>query len=165
MPNYTTVVKVKAELPSGEPKNPSTGITYTLSEWNAVIATLISENSQMIDDEVGGNYAFSYETNTQKFPEIDGSPSTPGIIEKICRYLCACDALAYFSGTYTEDDNSPRLRRRRWAEDKLKSILKGDLKISVNGVCLYNISVGGIYIEEDEDDRPIMNKTEMDALL
>lgn len=165
MPNYTTVTKVKAEIPSGEPKNPSTGVTYTLSEWNVVIAILISENSQSIDDEVGGNYAFSYETNTQKFPEIDGSPSTPGSIEKICRYLCACDALAFFSATYTLDDNSPRLRRRKWAEDKLKLIKKGDFKISINGVSLYNISVGGIYIEEDEDDRPIMDKKEMDTLL
>lgn len=152
MPNYTTVTKVKAELPSDPPED------YNATTWQAVIEQVISENSQYVDDNVGGNYSFDYESATQKFPEIDSDPATPKTIEKISRYLCAAELLAYYSGIYTTEDNSQRLRRRNWAEETLEKIRSGEIQISISGSNLYSISV---YSESDFTD-PIFTETSLD---
>lgn len=162
---YTSLVNVLAELPNERPKDPYTQSTYTANNWNIKLQALIEENSQLIDDSVGGNYSFAYNSGTQKFPDIDADPATPGTIEKICRYLTVADALAYFSGIYTEDDNSPRMRRRNWADNRLKMIRSGEIEISVAGSNLKTVSVGAVYLEEDTDDLPRMNLDEMDSLL
>ena len=116
MPAYTTLAKVMAELPADRPNNPATELEFTAEAWQTRLTEIIAENSQLVDDGVGGNYSFAYKTSTQKFPDITDDPATPSTIEKICRYLCIVDALAYHSGYYTEGDNSARLRRRNWAE-------------------------------------------------
>lgn len=163
MPAYTTVAKVKADLPSGQPKNPTTGAAYSLADWNTLIGEIITKNSQYVDDNVGGNYPFSYGSSDQKFPDITDDPGTPATIDEITKNLCVAECLGYFSGVYNADDNTKRLRRRDWAEDKLKAIRLGEIQISVAGVNLYTVATE-IEYDREEEDLPVMDTDEMDGL-
>lgn len=164
MPTYTTVAKVKADLPSGVPTDPSTGSAFSANGWTAKIGEIIDEQSQYVDDNVGGNYAFSYGSNDQKFPDITDDPATPATIDKITKNLCVAECLGYFSGIYNANDNTLRVRRRDWAENKLRAIRTGEIQISVAGTILPTVSVDIAY-DRDEADVPVMDIDEMDSLL
>lgn len=167
MPSYTDLVAVKAEIPNTPPSNPSTGESYSSDDWNTKLSSIISSNSQLVDDAVGGNYLFAYKDSTQKFPDITDSPATPGTIQAITRDLAICEALGYYSINYVDADNAPRLRRRNNAEKKLKDIREGVIKISVEGTNLFTVATNVSYTREDvlDDERPDMNIDTMDSLL
>lgn len=160
MPQYTTVTKLKAELPSDSPPD------YTEEEWNTKLLEIIQEQSQAVDDEVGGCYSFSYNSNLQKFPDIDDDPAAPATIEKCARYLAASDALGYYSAIYNADDNALRLKRRNWAEQKLMKIANGDIKISLAGTVLFSYPSAETMNHRDTDsDDVVFSKDEMDNRL
>jgi hypothetical protein len=137
MAAYTTLTKVKAEIPSGLPEG------YTQQTWDALLTGLITDNSQYVDDNVGGRYGFNYNSSVQKFPDITDSPATPATIEKICRFLCAADAYAYITRLFNNDDNK-RQFRRNWAEGKLEEIREGVIQISVAGENISTVAAGSV---------------------
>ena len=158
MPVYTTVAKVRAELPSGEP----TG--YTTETWNTKLGELIAERSQYVDDGVGGAYSFSYKTNTQKFPDITDSAATPSSIEVITRYFVASDAMGIFGGSYNVGDPTPKTKLRQKAEAQLKEIHDGKTSISLSGVSLRSSFLYTTNDRPTDQDDPDFDRDELDNL-
>lgn len=164
MANYTTRAKVKAEIPATPGIDPSTGSAYSAGDWNTKIDEVIVEKSQEVDDRVGGNYLFSYNSSAQKFPQITDSPATPSTIEKCCRYLCVVDLLAYHDGLFnTQDESGMRLRRRNWTDKMLNDIQSGKTKISVDGGVLPTVVFDSTNdLPADDQDEMIFNREELD---
>ena len=158
MPTYTTVAKVQAELPSGQPEG------YTAETWATKIGELISVCSQYVDDNVGSKYPFSYKTNTQKFPDITDEPATPSTIERITRWLVTSDALGYFQGMYNVDDAEVRKKLREKAEYKFRAIQKGEIVISVSGVSLRTSFSYSVNDRADDEDDLDFDRDELDIL-
>ena len=151
MPTYTTYAKVNADLPSGH------GIL------EATINTRISEASDEVDVRVGKKYARQYETNTQKFPDIDSDPATPSLVEKCCRWLVLAECFEDLGqdnrGDEETDGNVPaKIYYRRKAEKVLKEIATDDvmdLNISVENKFYYTEK----YPDDESDfDRKFTNE-------
>ncbi len=155
MPTYCTITAVKAEIPEGRPLIPGTVVEYTAEQWEAKLSMLIMQNSDLVDSCLP-LYLYRYAEGTQRFPDITDTPATPGVIERIVRYYTACDALAYFKGSYT-DDNAERLRRRNYADDLINKIQKGEIKIGVNGASLCSAAVTSINSRDPQNDDPVFN--------
>ena len=156
---YTTVAKVQAELPRGEP----TG--YTTETWATKLSELIAERSQYVDDGVGGAYPFSYNSSTQKFPDITDDPATPSRIEVITRYLTVSDAMGIIGGTYNIGEPSQKTLTRSKGEAQLKDILNGKLSISLNGISLKSSFLYTTNDRPTDQDDPDFDRDELDVLL
>jgi len=108
-PVYTTVEKVKSELPDDIPDQLT----------DLVIEQYIYDASRRIDAFLYGFYAVP-------FPGIEESPRTPALIERICRKLAVSDALI-FLGTFNQMELNPASEQRMIEE--LERLRKGDLQI------------------------------------
>lgn len=161
MSAYVDIDDVKTELPTTRPKDPD-GNQYSESAWDAILNSLIGKYSQYIDDNVGSHYSFAYATNTQKFPDITDSPSTPSTIEEICNLLVVARALKYYGGTYNSKENNIIARLRKDAKDMLKSIRDGEISISIDGSILKTVPFHSENDRVDGEDDPVFNPDDLD---
>ena len=156
MPTYTTSAKVQLELPSTLPTDFVTNY----------MATMIADASAIVEDEVGTDYAFNYNSATEKFPAITDSPATPALIEKITRALAAAEGYVRLGEiNKISDEESMEGKLREWAEEKLRQIREGEIVISLSGVNLRSTRVDSVtdnHLYDSDDSNPIFNKETLD---
>lgn len=148
MPSYVTTAKVKTRLPSSLP----TALN------DASIAALILDASGEIDEKVGSRYSKSYQSSTQRFPEItDTTYTTPKTIELIALWLvlsAAYEILGEENRGAENDTNKPnKVYYREKALAELEAIRNSDIQLDV-------ISLG-THWETDEkypDDESAMDR-------
>jgi len=173
MPAYTTIAKIKQEIPASRPDDPTTGLTFTSEAWDAKLTALLAERSAEVDDLVGSRYSFAYEENTQKFPDITSSPATPSVVEKITRWLVVYDALGYYGGTYAFSQDNEQPIRNKWKADAEKMLEK--INPSDGSMPKMNISLSGDNLNssycyslndrpDDQQDEAIFNPDDLDAM-
>lgn len=150
---YSNLANVKAELPSSLPA----GLT------DPTITGYIQIASSQVDAEVGPAYPFAYVANTQKFPQKGSSPDTPGLIEKITRYIAAADCWAFMGETPPETGKSNQDRLKEWASERLTSIRDGGIVISSNGVRLKSTQVD--YVTWRDEDEVVFTDANLDTHL
>lgn len=150
---YSNLANVKAELPSSLPA----GLT------DPTITGYIQIASSQVDAEVGPAYPFAYVTNTQKFPQKGSSPDTPGLIEKITRYIAAADCWAFMGETPPETGKSNQDRLKEWAAEMLTLIRSGEIVISSNGVRLISVSMD--YVTWRDADEVVFTDSNLDTHL
>ena len=109
-PVYTTISKVRAELPSELPAELT----------DQIIAQYIYDASRRID-------AFLYQHYSTPFASIEQSPSTPAVIERICRKLAVNDCLIYL-GTLNQMELKPALEESALSE--LERLRRGEIRLS-----------------------------------
>jgi hypothetical protein len=103
---------------------------------DANIAALILDAGGEIDEKVGNQYAKSYVTNTQRFPEIsDTTYTTPKTIELIALWLvlsAAFEILGEENRGAEDTNNKPnKVYFREKALTELESIRNGDIILEV----------------------------------
>lgn len=158
MPTYTNSVNVLALLPT----SPPTEVTdYTAAD--------IASASQLIESGVGPNFAFNYESNAQKFPDITSTPATPAIIELVARYMAASLQFIRLKESVGEDEQTFAERYRQLAEEKLQQIRNGEVTVDLEGTNLMTTALihseDEIYEDLDEDQKPILNHDDIDTHL
>lgn len=158
MPSYVTVANVKLKLPASLPT--------ALSD--ARIAVLVANASGEIDELVGNNYAKSYQTNTQRFPNItDTTYTTPKTIELCALWLTlsACFEELGEENRGAEDvNNKPnKIYYRELAEKKLEQIRSGEIQLSVlsHGT---HWETDDKYVDDESDMDRVFTNEAMDAL-
>lgn len=161
MPKYVSRSDILAELPTTRPNDPD-GNQYSEGDWNTILDNLIAKMSQYIDDNVGTRYSFSYNSNTQKFPEIDDSPATPATIEEICSLLVMAKALRYYGANYNSKDNELIAGKLEEAENKLQKIRTGEIQLSIDGTNLATVPVHSENDYTDDQTEPVFNPDELD---
>lgn len=157
MPSYVTTAKVKTRLPSSLPT--------ALSDAN--IAALILDAGGEIDEKVGGRYAKSYVTNTQRFPEItDTTYTTPKTIQLIALWLvlsAAYEILGEENRAPDNETNKPnKIYYREKALAELKAIRDGDIILDVTSLSTHWDGYDKYPDDESDMDRVFTNEA-MDA--
>jgi hypothetical protein len=152
MPTYTTEEKVLDELPSNLPTNFATNY---MDEF-------ISDGSGQVETLVGPGYNFSYESSTQKFPNISSSPATPEMIEYCARLIAASLAYAKLKEGNKLSGKDLETKLRAKAENNLESIREGRIVISLNGTNLKTNQMDHtedqhMYPDDGQSDEPIFN--------
>ena len=109
-PVYTTISKVKQELPAELPSELT----------DEIISQYIYDASRRIDAFLNGYYAVP-------FADINKNPSTPALIERLCRKLAINDCLI-FLGTINQIDVKPALEE--WVIKELERLRKGEIRLS-----------------------------------
>lgn len=157
MPTYTTSAKVQLELPSTLPTDFVTNY----------MATMIADASAIVEDEVGTDYAFNYNSSTEKFPAITDSPATPALIEKITRALAAAEGYVRLGEiNKISDEESMEGKLREWAEEKLQKIRDGEIIISLSGTNLRTSKIDHVtdqHIYDDDATDPIFDRDSLDT--
>jgi len=152
MPVYTTAAKVKSELPDSLP-----------SGWEAAnMTTLIADASGQVEDLVGPSYAFTQESNAQKFPEITSDPATPAMIEYCARLLAASMGYANLKEQNKLSGKDLETKLRTKAQNYLQQIREGEIVISLSGSNMKTNPIGHttdqhIYPDDGDADDPIFN--------
>jgi hypothetical protein len=160
MPTYTTSSLVLAHLPSNLPEAVTNNTT-----------TDIAAASALVESGVGPRFAFSYESSTQKFPEIDSDPATPAIIEQAARYYAV--SLQYLrlevaEGIRSEEDedlNSVLFEKK--AEKILEDIESGKKTVEISGSNIKGTALKSYEdetYEDDEDPKARFDHEELDTL-
>lgn len=152
MPTYTTSAKVQLELPSDLPTN-------FISTY---MTTMIADASDIVETMVGDDYAFSYESSAQKFPDITSDPATPAIIEKCARLIAAAEGYVRLKELNKLSGKDMETKLRRQAEKKLLAICDGDYVISISGANIRSTKIdhvtdNDIYPDDDEGTDPIFD--------
>lgn len=158
MPTYTNSVAVLAQLPA----SPPTAVTdYT--------ATDIADASGEVEALVGNRFSLSYESNTQKFPDIDSSPATPAIIKRCATLLAASYQFLRLEKNIGSDGPTRSDKLREAARDLLESIRNGEISISLSdGTAVTTSALEGVldtFYEDRPDNEEIFNPTDLDAHL
>ena len=155
MPVYTDSTRVYSELPDNLP----TSVTsYTDTD--------IQSASQMVESGVGPRFPLAYKSNTQKFPDITDSPSTPGLIELAARYYAA--SLQYKRLGESVGEGEVPKSKEYWdmAESLMADIRNGIRTIELDGATLGSSQVVGIEDElyaNREEPKAFLNKDELDT--
>jgi hypothetical protein len=157
MPTYTTSAKVLTLLPDSPPSGVTTNTTQDIADASAVIESL-----------VGDQYALSYNTSSQKFPDVGDTPATPAIIELAARYYAAHLQLLRLKMLQTVDEgeeDSLGNAYRRKAEELAEGVRSGQHHVTVSESGLR--STTGDYVTdeiyEDNEDEPFLTNDAIDA--
>ena len=97
--------------------------------------TQMSAASSVVDGLVGTNFSLSYNSASQRFPEIGSSPNTPQIIQLCAIWLAAsyCWNNAFTTNRLSVDTKvSPDERLREMAYDMLSMIRSGEMGITLS---------------------------------
>lgn len=156
MPTYTESAKVQNELPDSLP----TGFV------TANMTDLISIGSELVESLVGPHYAFQYNSNTQKFPNVTDTPATPTIIEICARWLAAAEGYVRLKEVNKLSGKDLESKFRSNAMDMLEKIANGDVVISVSGSNIQGTRVSNttdpnMYDSDDTD--PVFDNDSMGA--
>ena len=153
MPTYTTRANVQLELPSTLPSG------FVASYMTDMIAYA----SAMADAMVGPDYPFSYESNVQKFPNMN---DTPSIIEKCARLIAAAEGYVRLKEINKLSGKDMETKLRRQAEKKLLAIRDGEYQVAIDGVSLRSTKIDHVtdqHIYKSDETDPIFNRESLDS--
>ena len=150
MPSYVARATVTALLPAGH------GIS------NDDVDTYIGRASLEVDELSGNDFPKSYESSTQKFPEIDnGTYTTPATIEECAKLLALyrCYQILLENNFAAEDIEKEMNRFRSEAERKLEQVRSGEIDLGMTKQTL-------LYAAEKypEDETSLDSKFTNDAM-
>jgi hypothetical protein len=157
MAAYTDLTSVKNKLPASLPA--------TLSD--SVITGFIVDASGEVDDGVGPRYSRQYKSNTQKFPDVTDSPSTPASVKLCATWLAVSEC--YEKIGESNRGNEPGASEpnksyyRRKAEGVLSRILNGEIDLSV-AAATRAAAIGERYPDDESTLDRVFTNTEMDYL-
>ena len=156
MPAYTNSTNVNKHLPSGLP-----------AAVTGQVATDIADASAMVDALVGSRYPMSYGSSDQRFPEIDGTPATPEIIEQAARFLAVSYQFARTKEHRRDDKSTAEERYAERAEKLLKAIREGGLAVTIAGASLRTADIAVVEDEiyEDNNSEAFMTNDDIDSFL
>ena len=123
MPAYVTLTKVKSWLPSG----------HGISDDD--LNTIIGDSSEEIEEMAGKLYVKQYETNTQKFPDIDDDPATPKTIELCTLWLVLAESYARIEIDNSGDESNTQPKKKYYrdkAEAKMTKVAAGEIDIDIS---------------------------------
>jgi hypothetical protein len=158
MPTYTTSANVQLELPSTLPTD---FVTNNMT-------TMIADASAIVDAMVGPDYAFSYNSSTEKFPAIGDTPATPSIIEKCARLVAAAEGYVRLKEINKLSGKDMETKLRRQAEKKLLAIRDGEYGVSVAGTDLRTSKIDHVtdqHIYDSSSSDPIFDRDSLDSFL
>lgn len=157
MANYVAQATVTAKLTTGAVTELTTGR----------IDALIISASNEVDDLVGPGFARSYNSNTQKFPQITDSPATPATVELCALWLTLSRCYEELSDevNFGNEENSrpAKIYYRDLADKRLTMIRNREITLNVEGIEAEVIEKYFDATVEDGMDH-IFKKSDMDAL-
>lgn len=158
MPNYVARATVQAELPTGYA---AAGLD------NDTIDEYIGRASLRVDELAGVDFPLAYETDTQKFPEIDdGSYTTPATIEDCALWLTLVKCyikLGEKNRIYEIEKRPAQIYYRELAIDTMKQVRDGDIDLGITKN--YKFYATEKYPDDETDFDRTFTNTELDAHL
>ena len=159
MANYVALTTVTNKLPSGYDNDVSD---------SRIQNTLIVEASNEVDELAGFGFPRIYNSNAQKFPEINDTPTTPATISLCALWLTLSrvyEEMGDKSNRGDEENEVPnKTYYRRLAINKMKDVRDGkvDLSVEANETIATQSKYFDSDVETDMDHKLKMN--EMDTL-
>lgn len=158
MPTYTNSTAVLAELPASPPSQVT---DYTAGD--------IADASGEVEALVGNRFSLSYESNTQKFPDIGSSPATPSIIKRCATLIAASRQFIRLEKNVGSDGPTRSDILYDKAMDLLDKIRSGEIGVSLSdGTALTSSSLEGVldtFYEDRTDNDPIFTPNDLGAHL
>lgn len=156
MPTYTTSAKVLVQLPDSPPSS----VTDNLAED-------IADASGIVEAMVGPSFSLSYESSSQKFPDITSDPATPAIVALAATYLAASRQFQRLGESVGEGDipQSEQLHARAMAilemirDGKIDVTLSDGTRLLSTGLDSYEDK---IYADRTGPDKEIFNQDDLD---
>lgn len=133
MPTYTNSTNVNKHLPA----SPPAALTDN-------VALDIADASDLVDSLAGARFGLNYNSSSQKFPEIDGSPATPSIIEKAARWFAVSFQYERLGDQIKEGKVSRAERFYNKAEKLMQQVRDGLVDVVISGASVVGSNLAAV---------------------